>query len=239
MSLKKKILCSICARGNSKGIPNKNLYLINKTPLIALTISQAKNSGIFLYIAVSSDSEAILNEAQKYQVDYLIKRPNEMATDSAAKLPAIRHCAVEVEKLSGVSFDIFVDLDVTAPLRTPEDIRNAVQLLEEKSADNIITGCKARRSPYFNLVEEKQDGRISLSKVLENPIVCRQDVPKSYDMNASIYVWNRKTLLTEHSLFNKNTYLYEMPEERSIDIDSHFDLEIVKYLIEKKSQPYV
>ena len=90
-----------------------------------------------------------------------------MASDQAAKLPAIRHCAAEVEKRTGVQFDTFVDLDATSPLRISDDIMGAVSLLEEKQVSNVITGMPARRSPYFNLVEVNENGVARLSKKLE------------------------------------------------------------------------
>jgi NAD(P)-dependent dehydrogenase (short-subunit alcohol dehydrogenase family) len=91
----------------------------------------------------------------------------------------------------------------------------------------------ARRSPYFNLVEVDKRGNVQLSKVLPDAIVRRQDSPKCYDMNASIYVWNREALFNNNSVFNADTLLYEMPEERSFDIDSELDFEFVSYLMGK------
>lgn len=232
-------ICTICARGGSKGVKNKNLRILLGKPLIAHSILQAKESGIFDVIAVSSDSDEILKVAKEYGADYVIKRPDELATDTSAKVPVIQHCVREVEKLTNMTFDIMTDIDATSPLRSVEDLQNAVQKLEKDSmASNLITAAPARRSPYFNLVEETKDGNVQLSKPLDNAIVRRQDAPKTYDMNASIYVWKREAFFEFQTVFTDKTLLYVMPEERSQDIDSELDFEIVQLLAEKRGKLY-
>ena len=124
----------------------------------------------------------------------MIERPKEMATDTSAKLPAIQYGVQEVEKLTGTRFDIIVDLDATAPIRTVDDIKGAVNLLETKGISNVITGVIARKSPYYNQVELNPTGKVISSKPLSQYIIRRQDAPIVYDMNASIYVWERNTL---------------------------------------------
>ncbi len=229
-------LCTICARGGSKGVLNKNIRILIDKPLIVHTLDQARASNLFDAIAVSSDSDDILNCARKWGCDYMIKRPTELATDQAPKLPAIRHCVSEVERLTGKTYDTLVDLDATSPLRTPEDICNAVDFLEIGGAGNIISVMPSRRSPYFNMVEIGGDGAVRLSKSIEKKIYCRQDVPKSYDMNASIYVWNRVSLFKDEAVINSNTRAYVMPEERSIDIDSELDLLLVEFLMKRSNR---
>lgn len=233
MGYSMKRLCTICARGGSKGVKGKNIRLLMGKPLIAYSIEQARGTGLFDLLAVSSDSDEILEVARTWGCDYLIKRPDELATDQAAKLPVIRHCVAEVERLSGQNFDTLVDLDATSPLRIAEDIVNAVKLLEESGAGNVITAMPARRSPYFNLVELDAEGIARLSKPPQSAVVRRQDAPKCYDMNASIYVWRRPALFEGDSLFNRDTRLYVMPEERSIDIDSELDFEFVQFFMSK------
>ena len=228
-----KRLCTICARGGSKGIKGKNIRPLLGKPLIAHSIEQAQASGLFEAIAVSSDSDLILEISMKSGVDYVIKRPDELATDQAAKLPVIRHCVAEVERQRGYSFDVIVDIDATSPLRSVEDIQNAVVLLEKDGAGNVITAMPSRRSPYFNIVELNADGIAELSKQPKTVIVRRQDAPKCYDMNASIYVWKRQVLFASDTIFNEDTRLYVMPEERSIDIDSELDFEFVEFLMTK------
>jgi N-acylneuraminate cytidylyltransferase/CMP-N,N'-diacetyllegionaminic acid synthase len=204
--------------------------------MIVHSIEQARTSGIFDALAVSSDSAEILRIAAAFGVEYLIERPAELATDTAAKLPVVRHCVAEVEQRVGFRFDTIVDIDATSPLRLPEDIRRAVELHESTGAANVITAMPARRSPYFNLVEMRPDGTVGLAKVPAVPIVRRQDAPKCFDMNASIYVWTHAALFGSDSIFNPTTGLYVMPEERSIDVDSELDFEFVDFLLTRRAK---
>ncbi len=228
-----KRLCTICARGGSKGVPGKNVRLLAGRPLIAWTVLQAKATGLFDRICVSSDSADIRAAALAAGADQVVERPLDLASDTAAKAPAIRHALLAAEAEAGHPYDILVDLDATAPLRLPEDIAGAVRLLEQGSADNVITGSPAHRSPYFNLVERGADGRVGVSKRLEKPVVRRQDAPACFDMNASIYVWRRDLFAADPRVFYDNTQLYEMPAERSHDIDHELDFMIVEMLFEK------
>jgi N-acylneuraminate cytidylyltransferase/CMP-N,N'-diacetyllegionaminic acid synthase len=227
-------LCTICVRGGSKGVPKKNSRLLNGKPLIAYSIEQAAKSGYFSDIAVSSDSEELLTLAKAAGATILVERPAEMATDVAPKIPVIRHCYLSAEKSSGRTYSVVCDLDATSPLRWVQDIKDAVDLLETKNASNVITGMPARRSPYFNLVEAFPDGTISVSKKLEKPIIRRQDAPKCWDMNASIYVWKSEVLRNSDALFQPGTMLHEMPEERSIDIDTELDFKIVNFIMTER-----
>jgi len=228
-------LCTICARGGSKGVEGKNSRSIAGLPLLAHTLAHAIESHRFDAIAVSSDSDEILDIGSRYGADVLVQRPIDLATDSAPKLPVIRHCVETAEQLLGWSADVVIDLDVTAPLRVPADIRGALDLLESGDASNVITGVKARRSPYFNLVELDAELNAHLSKTLEEDIVRRQDAPACFDMNASIYVWWRASLFNGLGLFQPRTRLYEMPEERSVDIDSDFDWKVVEFLLANRT----
>jgi CMP-N,N'-diacetyllegionaminic acid synthase len=227
-------LCTICARGGSKGLANKNIKPIIGVPLIAHSLMQARKAGIFAQIAVSSDSDEILAVAKEWGADALIKRPAELATDTAPKVPVIRHALREAEKQFKTTFDVLVDLDATSPLRSAEDIKASVEMLAAKNITNVITACPSRRSPYFNLIEKNPDGRLGPAKTLPGKVTRRQDAPKTFDMNASIYVWRRQTLLDHDQLFLDGTVLYEMPEGRSHDIDSPLDFEIVEFLMQRE-----
>lgn len=228
-------LCSICARGGSQGVPGKNVRPLLGKPLIAHSIEQARETGLFARIAVSSDSPEILAAAEQAGADILVKRPDDMATAVAAKLPAIQHCLKAAEAESGLTFQTVCDLDATSPLRSLEDIAGAVALMEAGGCENVITGAPAHRSPYFNMVEETGDGFVKLVKPLPGGVVRRQDAPACYDCNASIYVWSRDSLLAAREVVTPRTKLFVMPEERSRDIDGPFDFELVEFLMTRRS----
>jgi len=227
-------ICTICARGGSKGVVGKNARELLGKPLLAWTIEQAKQTGLFQAIAFSSDSDQLLQAALQSGADIAVKRPDAMATDTAPKIPAIRHCLEQAIARTGMTPDVFVDLDVTSPLRLASDIAGAVELLHRSGARSVITGAPARRSPYFNLVEARADGSVGLSKSADPPIVRRQDAPRCFDMNASIYAWRVAPFLENPAVFYPDTQLFEMPEERSVDIDSDLDFTLVELLLRKR-----
>ena len=227
------ILCTICARGGSKGVKNKNIKELNGKPLIAYTIEQAKDSNLFEHIVISTDSDDIANIAKIYGAEVFFKRSSEMATDTAGKLDVIRDAFKRSEEYYNRTFDYLIDLDATAPLRSVEDIIDSFNQFKENNNDNLITAMPSRRSPYFNLVEQDENGKVYLSKKLDNKIIRRQDAPKSYDMNASIYIWKRDIILNENSIFLDRTGLFVMPEERSIDIDTELDYKFVEFLLKE------
>ena len=227
-------ICTICARGGSKEVPGKNIRPLAGKPLIAWTVEQAIASGLFDVVAVSSDDSAILAAAHEAGAVLLVERPAEMATDAASKLPAIRHCVLAAEGSLGRKAEIIVDLQPTSPLREPEDIVAAVSLHASTGADSVITGQRAKCSPYFSLVEQAADGTVHVSKSLSTPVVRRQDAPACFDMNGSIYVWTRDLFVTSPSVFYATTRLFEMPEERSVDIDSELDFLIADMLMRRR-----
>ena len=131
-------------------------------------------------------------------------------------------------------FDYNVDLDVTSPLRSIEDIKCVVKLLQENDkTTNIFSVCPSKNSPYFNMVEERK-GKIRLIKELPKGIFRRQDAPQTFDMNASIYAWKRETLAKENQLFLKGTKMFIMPKHRSFDIDHPFDFKLVEFLLKNQ-----
>lgn len=230
-------ICTICARGGSKGLPGKNLRPIAGKTLLQHAIDHALASQLFHAIAVSSDTAEILDAARMSGGVFPVQRPDQMATDTASKLPAIKHAVETVESEINANFSIIVDLDVTAPLRIAEDILGAVKLCEDTGAANVLTAAPARKNPYFNLIERAADGSVALSKSLPGPrIERRQDSPECFDCNAAVYVWRRNTFMEKPDVFYPDTRLYVMPPERSHDIDTPLDFEFVDFLMSQEQK---
>ena len=230
-------ICTITVRGGSKGVPGKNWREFAGLPLYAHSVRQAVASGLFDRIAVTSDAPEVLETAAGYGATDVVVRPAELATDAAAKVPSIVHAVLEVERTVGSEFETVVDLDATSPLRDIADIAGALELLETTGAESVITGSSAHRSPYFNLVEvDMGTGVVSVSKASPSGILRRQDAPPTFDMNASVYVWKRDALVAGARVFYPTTRLFEMPPERSHDIDSELDFELVSWLWHRKEQ---
>ena len=225
-------LCTICARSGSKGVPNKNIKKIAGKPLIQHTIEQAKKSKVFSDIIVSSDCKKILKIAEKLGV-HTLKRTNQLTKDFVSKVDVIRDAAKKAQKMLDKKFDNVIDLDVTSPLRQVSDIHNSFKKFQNGNYQNLITGCVARKNPYFNMIEIKKNV-LSISKRTNKKIYSRQKSPQVFEMNASIYIWKNKALMNKSNLVTSKTAFYEMPEERSIDIDTMLDWKIVSFLMEKK-----
>jgi CMP-N,N'-diacetyllegionaminic acid synthase len=208
--------------------------MIAGKPLIAHSVIQAVGSKLFDQVVVSSDSEHILSIAKDHGASTFFKRSDILSEDQTPKLEVIKDALIKSEEFFNKTFDIIMDIDATSPLRNIEDLSNALQLFLEKGYENLFSVTPSRRNPYFNMVEV-DDEKVQLVKELEKTFYTRQSSPKTYDMNASIYIWQRESLYKKTSLFNEKTGIYIMPEERSIDIDTEFDFKLVKYLLERKS----
>lgn len=227
-----EILCTICARGGSKGVKNKNIRKINNLEMIAYSIIQAKNSKLFKHIVISTDSDEIAEVALKYGGEVFFKREAHLASDSAAKIPVMRDALLRSEEYFKCKFDTLIDLDASAPLRSSADIKNAYNEFCKNKNDNLITAVPARRNPYFNLIEV-QNEKVVKSK--QGNFTTRQSAPKCYDMNASIYIFKRDFLLQNDSVFGEKTGLFVMDESTAFDIDSELDFKIVEFLIKEKN----
>ena len=223
-------ICTICARGGSKGLPGKNLADLCGKRLIADTIEHAIGAEVFDAIVASSDCIAILDVARAYGATHTILRPSHLASDSASKLPSIVHALEKTEARVGRA-DTVVELDATFPLRNIDDIHAVLDLLTTSDASSVITGTPSHRSPYFNMVEEDTNGNVNLVIDTGGNVGRRQDAPLTYGLNASIYAWKRNSLISDPRVFYPDSRLYSMPPERSLDIDSPLDFQIAEFLL--------
>jgi len=227
------VLCTICARGGSKGVVNKNIKSLCGKPLIAHSIEQltAWNHRP-KKIIVSTDSKEIADVAIKFGADVPFFRPDYLATDAAPKIPVIRHAWQETEKIYNEKYDLVIDIDPTAPVRKLSDIDNVIEVYKKKHAWNVFSVVKARKNPYFNMVELTGDGVAQISKKMVSSIARRQDAPAVYDMNASIYLYSREFLCRDDlvSHFTEKTYVYEMDDISAFDIDREIDFKFIEFL---------
>lgn len=228
-----KNICIICARSGSKRLKKKNFKKLFGKPLIYHTINQAIKSKIFDHIVFSTDSEILRKLAIKYGAESWFLRPKKLASDKAAKIPVIRHAVLEAEKKFKTNFDYIFDLDVTSPLRKVHDIKNSFKLFLKSKKDMLISGNKARKNPYFNMVEFKENKSLKLVKQTRRYYVRHQDAPEVYELNASIYIWKKESLFKQVGPFCKKTFFYEMPYNKSIDIDNLSDFRMVEFFGKK------
>lgn len=227
-----KTIATICARGGSVGVPGKNIRPLLGKPLIAYTIQQALACPEIDGVYVSTDLPAIAEEAKRAGATVPFMRPAELATSTAPKVPVIEHLVDGIEPKIG-PVDVVVDLDPTSPLRDISDIRACLALLGPDT-DVVITAYESDKNPYFNMVERQPDGGVGLVKRPAGEIAGRQGAPKVYAMNASIYVWRRRSLAK--GLWGGRVALHVMPRERSVDIDSELDFRLVELLMREKEK---
>ena len=227
-----KILGTICARGGSKGIKNKNIRLLLGKPLIAYTIEYFKKWGKADRIVCSTDSEKIADVARKYGAEVPCMRPQELATDNAFKIHVLQHIVKFCEKQENTNYDLIVDLDPTAPLRKRKNLNEAFKKFVASDANNLYSVCMARKNPYFNMVELDKNGYAHLCK--DSSVIRRQDATPVYELNASIYSYNRDFLLRTNTLHSDKTIIYEMPDGASIDIDNEIDFLFVEFLLKNE-----
>lgn len=230
------ILITICARGGSKGIPGKNIKVISGKPLIGYTIDLTKRlcSKFNAKVALSTDDSVIKKAAEVCNVftDYV--RPDYLASDVAGKIDTIKDLLLYEESLIDYKYDFVLDLDVTSPLRTLEDIENSLELMIANSeAKNLFSVNNAARNPYFNMVEENSNGFYSIVKT--NPdgsVMTRQSAPKVYDLNASFY-WYRRSFFDSgsKSAITDKSLIYVM-DHICFDLDHPVDFLFMEYLLE-------
>jgi CMP-N-acetylneuraminic acid synthetase len=228
-------VCTILAREGSVGLPGKNIRPLGGAPLVAWTIRAAHETGLFDAVIVSTDDQVVREIALAEDVDLVVNRPRELATSTAPKIPGVRHAVAAAEEELRQSFDVVVDLQPTSPLRSPEDIHGAVQLLESQARDvNVVTGCRSHKSPYFDVVELDERGHVALIADTGSISTRRQDAPITHDLNGAVYVWWREHLERVESAISERTRLFTMPGERSVDIDSELDFCFAEFLWARK-----
>lgn len=228
------ILLTICARGGSKGVKGKNIRSLAGKPLIFYTIKQALKWGKAKHIVVSTDSGEIAKIAKNSGAEVPFKRPAKLATDNVGTLPVLHHAIKKCEALYKEKFNIVIDLPVTAPIRTTNDLNNALALFKEKNPKTLVSVTGANRNPYFNMLEETEDGKVWYSKP-NTSFIRRQDAPRVYDMNNSIYIYSSDYLRDKKNTkaVSDDTVGFLMDPISSIDIDTEVDFMILETLVKK------
>lgn len=225
----KKLLITVCGRAGSKGFKNKNLKTFCGKPLVYYSLAAA---GLFLAahpevkadIALNTDSADLAKLVEdKYPEVTFLPRCEELGGDTVPKMAVIQDSLTRMEEKNGCKYDYVMDLDITSPLRTEQDIENAFAKAQEREDLQIIFSvCEARRNPWFNMFKIVGD---HAEMVIESQFTGRQQAPEVYDVNASIYVIRRAFLVDNpdpilwHSKFGVSV----MMDTGIIDIDSEHD----------------
>lgn len=227
-----KPVCIIPARGGSKGVPKKNIRKIGGKPLLGHVVEQLKKSKIFNNVIVSTDDEEISRVAKKYGAEVPFVRPKNLATDTTPMDAVLLH-AVKTLHSMGYNFKVFVWRDATTPFIRTDDIKKSIHLLEQKKAAIVCGVYRQHLNPYFNMVEKTANGFLKLSKSLKQRPVSRQNAPIVYQLNG-LYVYDAATFLKIRRTDFSKSIPFEIPMETGLMIDTPFEFEIAKLLIEQK-----
>lgn len=228
----KGILALIPARAGSKRLKHKNIRLFSGKPLIAKTIDEAIKSRYLDRIIVSTDNRFIAKIAQKFGAEIPFIRPKELAKDESPMFDVVLH-ALNWAKQNKSYFDMVMLLQPTSPLRIASDIDRAIELFFLKKAKSVVSVCACEYHPYWTVALQK-NGRIN--NFLKDRLKNRNShqFPKFYRVNGAIYLAERNYLIQNKSFFGPSTFAYLMPPDRSVDIDTEFNLKIAECLIKMK-----
>tara|TARA_R110000764_G_scaffold109055_3_gene195057 strand:+ start:19919 stop:20617 length:699 start_codon:yes stop_codon:yes gene_type:complete len=216
-----KTIAFIFARGGSKGLPGKNIKQLNGKPLLQYSIETAKKVLQIQDIFVSTDCEVIAGIATANGVK-VIKRPEELATDTSPEWLSWRHAIEFVTEHYGV-FDRFVSLPATSPLRSDVDVISALEKLDSTGADICISITPASRSPYFNMVKMLPDQSVELVIKSDDMVSRRQDAPDVFDITTVVYASTVCFIQEQSSIFSGKVVATVVPKIRAVDIDDIYD----------------
>lgn len=219
----------IFARGGSKGLPGKNIKPLAGKPLLQYSIDVALLSDLIEQVFVSTDDPDIAQFAVKGGAIF-IERPAELATDQSPEWLSWRH-AVEWATEHYGSFDGFVSLPATSPLRSQEDVEAAIVKRQSENADICIAVTPASRSPYFNMVKYNEAGFVELVNQPESEVSRRQDAPKVFDITTVVYATTPQFVLENYGLFSGKVASIEVPKARAVDIDDIYDFRLAEAII--------
>ena len=227
-----KNIAIITARSGSKGLKNKNIKLLNGKPLLAYSIEQAIDSGCFDVVFVSTDSKEYAAISKKHGAEVPFLRSEETSSDKASSWDVVKEVLCNYNKL-GKTFDSFMLLQPTSPLRTKTDIKNAFKLMEEKKANSVVSVCEVDHNPNSFL---KLNASLNMSAVLKkrDNNIRRQDAEKYYRFNGAIYLAKTEYFLKYKNVYDSKCYAYIMDKKKSIDIDDEIDFKLAEVLMKRK-----
>ncbi len=225
------VLGLIPARGGSKGVPRKNLRSLAGKPLVVHSIEVARASRSICELCVSTDDEEIAEIARAAGAPVPFMRPAHLASDQAKSLPVMQHALEHMEKEHGRTYEFLVLLEPTSPLRTVDDIDGAVARLADSDADSCVG--VSRLASHHPVFIKKIDGqRLVPFSIPEPEGTRRQDVkPPAYARNGAIYVFRTDTTTRRDRLYGDTILPWEMPDERSANIDREVDFLLAEALL--------
>lgn len=203
--------------------------------MIAWTIESALGSPSLSRVIVSTDDEEIAAISREWGAEVPFLRPAELSYDDSAHIPVVIHAVQWVETHENIRPGYVVLLQPTVPLRTSDDIENAIQLSLEKGGDGVISVCEAPSHPYLAKTVTSE-GRLQDFMQTPEGYLARQTFPPVYALNGAIYLVRRDVLIGRETLQTDRTYAYVMSPESSLDIDSPWDLYLADLILKDRGR---
>ena len=226
-----KILAVIPARSGSKGLKDKNIKELCGLPLCAWTINAAKASGIFDEIHFSTDSRKYADIAGKYGASVPFLRDSELASDTASSWDVIKAVIAKYEMMKR-NFDAVMLLQPTVPFRSAEDIRSALEMLESRNANAVVSVTEPDHSPLW-CAPLPEDGNMYVFHERFRHLTARQKLEKHFSLNGAVYLVRIPYLKSCGDVYEDRCYAYVMPRERSFDIDDQLDFDICEFMMKR------
>ena len=223
-------LVVIPARGGSKGVPGKNIKLLNKKPLIHYTIEAARKVFGDRYIYVSTDSTEIKSITEQTGLTVPFLRPEHLATDTANTRDVLLHALEQFTLKNKKKPDVIILLQPTSPFRSATHISEALALYNA-NLDMVVSVKETNANPYYVLFEEDDDKFLKKSK--QSRSLRRQDVPKVWELNGAVYIINPKSIQKKPIGEFEKVVKYEMDDCSSHDIDTKLDWKIAEVILKR------
>jgi CMP-N-acetylneuraminic acid synthetase len=223
-----RVLGIVPARGGSARVPRKNLAVLGGRTLVRRALETALAAGCFDVVAISSEDDEILAEADGLDVAVL-HRPPELATDASRAADFALHALHALDDQGG-RFEAVGIVQCTSPFTAPEDVAGAVALLETTGAESVVTVSRADAA-HHPLKLKRLDGDRLLPYLEDDHLTPSHELEPFWARNGSVYVFRRDVV--ERGLEAEDVRGYEMPTERSFDIDTARDLLFAEFLLER------
>lgn len=229
-----RILAVIPARGGSKGVPGKNIKLLNGKPLLGYTAEIALQSRQFTEVVVSTEDEQIREVAKSLGIKVPFIRPMALAQDNTPTIDVIIH-ALEWFESQNIFFDAVCLLQVTSPFRTLEFLDKAIKKFKASGCDSLVSVQRVPHeyNPHWTF-EVDAEGNLKIATGETEIISRRQQLPTAYHRDGSIYITKTEVLLQQNSLYGKSTAFLESDAEFYVNIDTMQDWEKVEEMIQNK-----
>jgi len=221
----------IPARGGSKGIPRKNIALLGGRPLLAYTAEAALAASQLDRVILSTEDEEIARVGRSLGLEVPFMRPQALAQDDAPTLVVLQHAVREVGR-EGDEYDVIVTLQPTTPFRSAEDIDGALELLERTGADSVVSLVSPGGLHPFKVKSIDGEGWVGEPEFARGKAhLPRQVLPSFWSLEGSLYITRRSVLMEENRILGDKTQAWIVPRERTVNIDSSFDLWLAERML--------